>query len=59
MKTGEKSETPVTFLDVYQEFNDVIADKYKIMTFKSMVRITRATTLGLSIGTNRTEIKLF
>ncbi|XP_067848908.1 DNA polymerase alpha catalytic subunit isoform X2 [Heptranchias perlo] len=35
LKTGEDTETPVTILDVYQEFSEVISEKYKIMKFKS------------------------
>ena len=34
----EDTGKTVTFVDVYQEFNDVIAEKYRIMKFKSMVR---------------------
>jgi DNA polymerase alpha subunit A len=36
----EDLSRPVTFIDVYQEFNEKIAEKYKIMTFKSM-KVTR------------------
>ena len=37
MKTGTDTGEPVGFIDVYQEFNDVVAAKHKIMKFKSMV----------------------
>ena len=37
----EDTGKAVTFVDVYQEFNDVIAEKYKIMKFKSMVSVIR------------------
>jgi len=33
------TDTAVGFIDVYKEFDEVIADKYKIMNFKSLVRI--------------------
>uniref|UniRef100_UPI00398E84DD DNA polymerase alpha catalytic subunit n=1 Tax=Pristiophorus japonicus TaxID=55135 RepID=UPI00398E84DD len=35
LKTGKDPETPVTILDVYQEFSETISEKYKIMKFKS------------------------
>ncbi|XP_020388539.2 DNA polymerase alpha catalytic subunit [Rhincodon typus] len=35
LKTGKDTETPVVILDVYQEFNELISEKYKIMKFKS------------------------
>ena len=31
------TDTPVSFIDVYQEFNDKVAEQHKIMKFKSMV----------------------
>ncbi|MGH0191313.1 UNVERIFIED_CONTAM: hypothetical protein FKN15_059659 [Acipenser sinensis] len=34
LKTRAETDTPVTMMDVYQEFNE-IADRYKIMKFKS------------------------
>ena len=37
MKTKTETNTPVTFVDVYKEFNDTVAEKFKIMKFKSMV----------------------
>lgn len=37
VKTGYESDDPISFVDVYKEFNDVIAEKYKIMKFKSLV----------------------
>lgn len=37
----EDTGKTVTFVDVYKEFNDVIAEKYKIMTFKSM-KVTKS-----------------
>ncbi|KAJ6667574.1 hypothetical protein lerEdw1_016695 [Lerista edwardsae] len=33
--SGKETENPVTMMDIYQEFNDKIAGKYKIMKFKS------------------------
>ncbi|XP_028655248.1 DNA polymerase alpha catalytic subunit isoform X1 [Erpetoichthys calabaricus] len=35
LKTGEETDNPVTMMQVYQEFNDKIAEKYKIMKFRS------------------------
>ncbi|CAI5772360.1 DNA polymerase alpha catalytic subunit isoform X2 [Podarcis lilfordi] len=35
LSSGEETENPVTMMDVYQEFNDRIAEKHKIMKFKS------------------------
>ncbi|XP_041067898.1 DNA polymerase alpha catalytic subunit isoform X1 [Carcharodon carcharias] len=35
LKSGEDTETPITMLDVYQEFSEAISEKYKIMKFKS------------------------
>ena len=37
--TGKESGTPVTMKDVYDEFDEKIAAKYKIMKFKSKVCI--------------------
>lgn len=37
MKTKESTDEPVTFVDVYQEFDDTVASKHKIMKFKSRV----------------------
>ncbi|ELU17443.1 hypothetical protein CAPTEDRAFT_228337 [Capitella teleta] len=31
-----KTKEPVTFIDLYQEFSDAVADKYKIMKYKSL-----------------------
>jgi DNA polymerase alpha subunit A len=31
-----KSNEPVTFIDLYQEFSDTVANKYRIMKYKSM-----------------------
>lgn len=39
-KTGEVSDTPVGMMDVYQEFNE-LSEKFKIMKYKSKVRITK------------------
>jgi hypothetical protein len=36
-KTGEDTGEDVTLLDVYQELNDHIADRFKILKFKSRV----------------------
>ncbi|KAM6447113.1 DNA polymerase alpha catalytic subunit isoform 2-T2 [Liasis olivaceus] len=33
--SGKETAIPVTMIDIYQEFNDQIAEKYKIMKFKS------------------------
>ncbi|CAH2220565.1 DNA polymerase alpha catalytic subunit isoform X1 [Pelobates cultripes] len=35
LSSGKDTGTPVTMMHVYQEFNECIADKYKIMKFKS------------------------
>ncbi|KAM3936321.1 DNA polymerase alpha catalytic subunit [Leptodactylus fuscus] len=35
LPAGKDTGAPVTMMNVYQEFNDNIADKYKIMKFKS------------------------
>ncbi|XP_077199119.1 DNA polymerase alpha catalytic subunit isoform X2 [Paroedura picta] len=35
LSSGKETENSVTMMDVYQEFNDKIAEKYKIMKFKS------------------------
>ncbi|XP_072901729.1 DNA polymerase alpha catalytic subunit isoform X1 [Hemitrygon akajei] len=35
LKTGEDTETAVCLMDVYQEFSEAIAERYKIMKFKS------------------------
>ena len=40
-QTWEPTAEEVSFLDVYKEFNDKIAEKYKIMKFKSMVCLTK------------------
>ncbi|XP_070539037.1 DNA polymerase alpha catalytic subunit-like [Ptychodera flava] len=40
LKSGEDTEEKVTMMDMYKEFNDKIAEKYKIMKFKSM-KVTR------------------
>lgn len=37
LSSGKETKNPVTMMDVYQEFNDKIAEKYKIMKFKSRV----------------------
>ncbi|KAB0345233.1 hypothetical protein FD754_022159 [Muntiacus muntjak] len=37
LNTGKESGTPVTMKDVYDEFDEKIAAKYKIMKFKSKV----------------------
>lgn len=37
MKTKMDTGEPVTMVDVYQEFNDHIAEKHKITKFKSKV----------------------
>lgn len=39
LNTGKESGTPVTMKDVYDEFDEKIAAKYKIMKFKSKVCI--------------------
>nr|XP_006813201.1 PREDICTED: DNA polymerase alpha catalytic subunit-like [Saccoglossus kowalevskii] len=36
LKTGVETDEEITFMDVYKEFNDHVAEKYKIMKFKSM-----------------------
>ncbi|ESP04902.1 hypothetical protein LOTGIDRAFT_109334, partial [Lottia gigantea] len=36
MKTKEETEGEISMVDVYTEFNEQIADKHKIMKFKSM-----------------------
>ncbi|XP_074839481.1 DNA polymerase alpha catalytic subunit isoform X2 [Carettochelys insculpta] len=35
LTSGKKTENPVTMMNIYQEFNDQIAVKYKIMKFRS------------------------
>ncbi|XP_054830106.1 DNA polymerase alpha catalytic subunit [Eublepharis macularius] len=35
LSSGKETNKSVTMMDVYQEFNDKIAEKYKIMKFKS------------------------
>ncbi|XP_038658169.1 DNA polymerase alpha catalytic subunit [Scyliorhinus canicula] len=35
LKSGKDTETPVTIMDVYQEFSEAFSEKYKIMKFKS------------------------
>ncbi|XP_062982560.1 DNA polymerase alpha catalytic subunit [Elgaria multicarinata webbii] len=35
LSSGKETEIPVTMMDIYQEFNDRVAEKYKIMKFKS------------------------
>lgn len=40
MKTKELTEDPVAFLDVYNEFNDEVAPKFRIKNFKSKVCVT-------------------
>nr|XP_033803913.1 DNA polymerase alpha catalytic subunit isoform X2 [Geotrypetes seraphini] len=35
LSSGKDTGTPLTMMDVYQEFNERIAEKYKIMKFKS------------------------
>uniref|UniRef100_A0A8B9F9U7 DNA polymerase n=1 Tax=Amazona collaria TaxID=241587 RepID=A0A8B9F9U7_9PSIT len=35
LSTGKETETPVTLMSVFKEFNDCISPKYKIMKFKS------------------------
>ncbi|KAL8190341.1 UNVERIFIED_CONTAM: hypothetical protein K2H54_048793 [Gekko kuhli] len=37
LSSGNETKSSVTMMDVYQEFNDKIAEKYKIMKFKSRV----------------------
>lgn len=36
LATGEKTDSPVGMMDVYQEFNS-LSEKFKIMKFKSKV----------------------
>ena len=40
LKTNQSTETPVNFMDVYEEFNSRIAERYKILQFKSR-RVTK------------------
>jgi DNA polymerase alpha subunit A len=40
MKTGQDTGTPVEFMDVYEEFNTRVAERYKILQFKSR-RVTK------------------
>ncbi|OXB62902.1 hypothetical protein ASZ78_001024 [Callipepla squamata] len=35
LSSGKETETPVTIMSVFKEFNDCISPKYKIMKFKS------------------------
>lgn len=35
LKTKEESEDPVGMMEVYQEFNSTVVQKYKILEFKS------------------------
>ncbi|XP_072850377.2 DNA polymerase alpha catalytic subunit isoform X4 [Pogona vitticeps] len=35
LSSDQETENPVTMMDVYQEFNDRVAEKYKIMKYKS------------------------
>lgn len=35
LSSGKETETPVTIMNVFKEFNDCISPKYKIMKFKS------------------------
>ncbi|NWR74366.1 DPOLA polymerase, partial [Centropus unirufus] len=35
LSTGRETETPVTIMSVFKEFNDCVSPKYKIMKFKS------------------------
>ena len=35
MKTGESTGEPVSIAEVYEEFNNKIAEKYKILKFRS------------------------
>ena len=37
IKNKIEKEDPVTFIDVYTEFNEKISEKYKITKFKSRV----------------------
>lgn len=37
LSSGKETETPVTIMNVFKEFNDCISPKYKIMKFKSKV----------------------
>lgn len=39
LSSGKETETPVTIMNVFKEFNDCISPKYKIMKFKSKVCI--------------------
>lgn len=39
LNTGKETGTPVKMKDVYDEFDEKIAAKYKIMKFKSKVCI--------------------
>ena len=35
MRTGKDTGTPVSFMEVYEEFNSRVAERYKILQFKS------------------------
>ena len=37
LKTGDDTGESISMIDTYQEFNEKITEKYKIMKFKSMV----------------------
>ncbi|KAM4797649.1 LOW QUALITY PROTEIN: DNA polymerase alpha catalytic subunit-like [Urocitellus parryii] len=67
LNTGKETEIPVTMKDVYNEFDERIAAKYKIMKFKSKVCIwlqklpqyLKGETFSHVFGTNTSSLELF
>ncbi|XP_036083086.1 DNA polymerase alpha catalytic subunit isoform X2 [Rousettus aegyptiacus] len=65
LNTGKETGTPVTMKDVYDEFDEKIAVKYKIMKFKSKAEMPqlpqdlKGETFSHVFGTNTSSLELF
>ncbi|XP_044767843.1 DNA polymerase alpha catalytic subunit isoform X3 [Neomonachus schauinslandi] len=65
LNTGKETETLVTMKDVYDEFDEKIAAKYKIMKFKSKAEMPqlpqdlKGETFSHVFGTNTSSLEMF
>ncbi|XP_024096503.1 DNA polymerase alpha catalytic subunit isoform X3 [Pongo pygmaeus] len=65
LNTGKETGTPISMKDVYEEFDEKIATKYKIMKFKSKAEMPqlpqdlKGETFSHVFGTNTSSLELF